>query len=76
MRWRNLEDPDVQRALSDEACAAAADQARDAWLERVGRAAHVRWHEATITDVFGEGVTRRLPVWRAKNPLHVPEMER
>ena len=62
-RWANVTDADVATALRAEACAVLVQQERDAWLERLGNAATVRWHPEVVRAVWGAGVAARLPVW-------------
>ena len=67
--------PAVRATLRREICGDLARAERDAFLERLGRAADVRWRHAAIRAAFGAEVAERLRPWRLREAPHVPDME-
>ncbi|MEY3011329.1 MAG: hypothetical protein RIT45_64 [Pseudomonadota bacterium] len=70
------EDTRVVQTLRREACADLARAERDAFLERLGRAADVRWRTDAMRAAFGVEVAGRLQPWRLRETPHVPDMLR
>ncbi|MCB9740814.1 MAG: hypothetical protein H6747_16230 [Deltaproteobacteria bacterium] len=75
-RDQRKEDAEIQRVLRAEACAALANAERDAFLERLGRAASVTWRKDAIARAFGAELAARLQPWKIVERPHVPDMTR